>query len=300
MRFRLLLCLLFCALALNVQAAQDVLVIGKVSSNPKKHYRYLKPMADYAVSKMGDLGIKRAKVLMARNNKQMIGYLRSGKVDWVTETIFNALIFQKKAKAQFILRKWKKGVPEYHTVFFTRKDSGINTLAQLKGKVIAFEDPGSSTAFFLPAMALLQTNLELLELGSPREQAPKDRVGYVFSRQEINTSTWVHKGLVNAGAYNNLDWEKEDHNPGLFRKDMQIIYQTKPYPRAIELVRKDLDAVIVQRLKEVLLNAHNDPDASAALRAYQKTTKFDELTPDILMKLDNARNVLQQVQDSLN
>ncbi len=140
-----------------------VLVIGKVSVNPKKHYRYLKPIADYAVSRMGDLGYTRAKVLMAKNNRQMIRYLRRGIVDWVTETPFSSMILKDKAGAELLVRKWKKGVPEYHTVFFTRSDSGIETLADLKGRTIAFEDSGSTTAFYIPAETLIGQGLELVE-----------------------------------------------------------------------------------------------------------------------------------------
>lgn len=275
------------------------LVIGKVSNNPKKHYRYLKPIANYAVKHMQDLGIREAKVLMARDNRQMVNYLRQGRIDWVTETAFSAVLFEKKAGAEMLVRKWKKGVPEYHTILFVRKDSGINTLDDLKGKTIAFEDPGSTTAYYVPASLLIDRGLMLTQLGSPREKPPADMVGYAFSRAEINTSTWVHKGLVDAGAYNNLDWNKEDHLPKAFKKDFKIIYQSKPFPRAIEMVRKDLDPRIKQRLKEILLNAHNDPQAKSVLRAYQKTKKFDEIDDSVREGIEAAGRILKIVQAEL-
>jgi phosphonate transport system substrate-binding protein len=110
-------------------AQNGCLVIGKVTQNPKKQYKKLKPMVDYVVKQMKDLGISQTKVLMTKDNRQMVSYLKQGKVDWVTETAFSGVLFQEKAKAEILLRKWKKGVPEYHTVIFTRKDSGINKLA---------------------------------------------------------------------------------------------------------------------------------------------------------------------------
>lgn len=67
---------------------ERTLVIGKVSPNPKKHYLYLKPIADYVAGHMQDLGIDRVKVLMAKNNRQMRNYLKRRKIDWVTETVF--------------------------------------------------------------------------------------------------------------------------------------------------------------------------------------------------------------------
>lgn len=94
----------------------DALVISKISTNPKKHFAYLKPIADYVVSHMKDLGIMEARVVLAKDTKQMIEYIISGKVDWITETPFAASIFHEQAGARMLLRRWKKGVPEYHTV----------------------------------------------------------------------------------------------------------------------------------------------------------------------------------------
>ncbi len=275
----------------EASAEKHTLVIGKVSDNPKKHYKYLKPIVDYAVQRMGDLGITEGKVLMARDNRQMIRYLRRGKVDWVTETAFSAVLYEEKAGAEILVRKWKKGVPEYYTVFFTRNDSGIESLADLRGRVIAFEDPGSTTAFFVPASVLLGEGYELAQLESPREKPPADMVGYVFAGDEINISTWVHKGLVDAGAYNNLDWKTEDHTPSLFRKNMTIFHQTRSFPRAVELVRKDLDPAVKSRLKTILLKAHDDPKGRSALKAYQKTTQFDELDTGTKAGLEEARRI---------
>lgn len=284
----------------DITLSKKTLVIGKVSDNPKKHYRYLKPMVDYVVNNMKDLGIEEGKVLMARDNRQMINYLRQGKVDWVTETPFSAVIFQDKAGAEVLLRKWKKGVPNYHTVFFTRKDSGINKLEDLSGKTIAFEDPGSSSAFYIPAAELIDKGLKITQLATPRESPPEDVLGYVFSGEEINTSVWVYKGLVSAGAFNNLDWNKDNHLPENYKSKLKIFHTTQSFPRAIELVNSKLANVYKKRLKKLLLNAHNDADAKFALRAYQKTLKFDEIDAEGMAGLKEARRLGEIVRRELD
>lgn len=290
-----LLTLLF--VATNSAVAKDTLVIGKVSDNPKKHYRYLKPMVDYVVRGMEDLGIKQGKVLMAKNNQQMLRYLKQGKVDWVTETVFSSVVFHDEAGAEIILRKWKKGAPDYYSLIFVRKDSGIDSLQDLKGRTIAFEDSGSTSAYYIPASVLIRNKLELYKLDSARDKFQADKVGYIFTNEEINTSTMVYKGLVDAGAFNNRDWETEDHNPELYRKDMKVIYKTNRFPRALEVVRKDLDPNIKQRLKELLLKAHEDPDAKSALRSYQKTKKFDEINDEAMLGVEEARRLGKIVRE---
>lgn len=278
------------------EAQATDLVIGKVTSNPKKHYRYLKPIADYVAAQMADLGVTGAKVLMARNDQQLIRYLRQGSVDWVTETPFAAVVYQDAGVAEPLVRKWKKGVAEYHTVFIARRDSGIRSLADLVGRTLALEDPGSTTAFLVPYATLVEQGLDLVELTSPRETAPAGQVGYVFSNEERNTSTWVHKGIVDAGAYSNLDWDTKDHLPQHYQDDMIIFHATAPLPRAIESVRRDLDPRIKARLRSILLDLHNDPNAKEILRAYQKTTRFDELNDDVLAGLETTRRLRTVIQ----
>ncbi|NEV63402.1 phosphate/phosphite/phosphonate ABC transporter substrate-binding protein [Thiorhodococcus minor] len=292
------------AMALGDASAADeardrTLVIGKISTNPKKHYLYLKPIADYVVANMHDLGIDRVKVLMARDNRQMIRYLRSGRIDWVTETVFPAIEFEEQAGAEILALKWKKGVPTYHSVFFTRKESGVKTLADLVGRVIAFEDPGSTSSFLVPAAILADAGLRLERLETPRDAASADAVGYVFAKQEINMSTWVHKGLVDAGAFANQDWEKEDHLPRAFRAAMSIFHRSEPIPRALEIVRKDLRPDVKRRLKRLLLTAHEDPDAASALQAYQKTTRFEEIGVDVRAGIERIRKIKERLETAL-
>ncbi len=298
--------LLVCALVVvcgGVSAAESdrdrTLIIGKVSSNPKKHYRYLKPMAQYAVEHMRDLGIDQVKVLMARNNRQMVRYLKRGRVDWVTETVFSAIEFEEKAGAEILLLKQKKGMPWYHTVFFARQDRGIKTLADLKGRVITFEDAGSTSSFFVPAAILLDAGLQLERLDTPRDVPTSGMVGYVFGKEEINMSTWVHKGLVDAGAFANLDWEKEDHLPSTFRDSMHIFHRSEPFPRALELVRKGLRPDVKERLKAALLAAHNDPAANSVLHSYQRTKRFEEIDAEVQAGIERARQIREAIRADL-
>ncbi len=282
------------AMAQQVTDRSHTLVIGKVSDNPRKHYGQLKPMVDYAVAHMADLGITQGRVLMARDNRQMIEYLRDGRVDWVTETVFSAQIYAQQAGAELVLKKWKKGAPSYHSVIFVRKDAGIATLADLEGHSIAFEDPGSTSAYFLPASVLKGQGLTLTRLDSPRQPVPAGTVGFAFSGEEVNTATWVYKGLVQAGAFSNMDWDKYAHLSEQAWSELKVIHRTRDYPRAVELVRAGLDPAVKMRLVAVLLNASNDPDAASVLKRYQKTTRFERFDKTDRDALKQAREMVSR------
>ena len=62
--------------------------------------------------------------------------------------------------------------------------------------------------------------------------------------------------------------------PAAFRNDLQIVYESPPYPRALEMGRGTMDPKVAARLREVLIEASNDPDAREALLRFFKTTRF--------------------------
>lgn len=268
-----------------------LLVMAAVSDNPRRLQEAMQPMAIYMAGKLAPLGIESIEVVVTDSREQMVRLLREGKVDWVTETAFSATELERQAAAEILLRKWKQGVPEYQSLVFTRKDSGLNSLADLSGHSIAFQHPGSTTGYFQPASELRAAGHRLRRLTSIDDRAEPGSVGFLFSGAEYNTVMWVHKGLINAGVLSSLDWQNDAFLPGGLREDFKVIHTSHPIPRALELVRGDLHPRIKSAMKQLLLSAHLDPDASAAMVSYHGTRKFDELDADALLALQKIRDL---------
>jgi len=139
-------------------AASDdahVLVLGRISDDPKSHYEQLKPLLDYVVPRMANVGIREGRILMARDVQQMNSYLRRGRVDWVTETAGTGMLLEQGSHAKPLLLTERDGVSSYTTVFFARRDSGIRSLRDLRGRSVAFQNPYSTSAYYVPAAELL-------------------------------------------------------------------------------------------------------------------------------------------------
>ncbi len=275
---RLLSCLsglVLCLASLPAWAADPhVLVLGRVSDDPKAHYEQLKPLLDYVVPRMADVGITEGRILMARDMQQMTSYLRRGRVDWVTETSANAMRLQGRAGAHPLLLTERNGAGSYRTLVFVRRDSQVASLEDLRGHSVAFQNTASTSAYVVPAMQLLQQGLRLQILLSPMDRPDPRSVGYVFARSELNIATWVHKRLVDAGTISNLDWDNPRRMPPSYRRDFRVIDQSPTYPRALEMVRGDLDPRVAKRLRQVLEDAGRDPDAREALLQFFGTTRF--------------------------
>ncbi len=297
-----LLCLGIVAMTGTAQAGPDtadgghVLVLGRISDNPKAHHAQLQPLLDYVVPRMRDVGITEGRILMAPDAQQMASYLRRGRVDWVTETTGTAVALGLRSGAQPLLLTERSGVRDYHTVFFVRRDSPVRVLADLKGHSLALQNVASTSAYLVPVMTLLQHGLTPEILLSARDAAAPDTVGYVFARSEANIATFVHKGLVDAGAVSSVDWADPQRVPASFKRDFRVLYRTDAYPRAVEVVRAGLEPKVRERLQEVLLQAASDPQAQGALEKFFGTSGFHRVDAQTQHRLDELKQGLTRVR----
>ncbi len=279
--------------------AEDVLVLGRVSDDPKRHYDALKALLDYVVPRMREVGIREGRVLMARDFQQMASYLRRGRVDWLTETAGIAVVYGERVGTRPLAATVRNGVTRYHSVIFVRRDSGIRELADLKGRSVAFQNSTSTSAYFAPAASLLDHDLRLEILLSPMDRPAADSVGYLFARSESNIATWVHKRLVDAGAFSNVDWEDLASYPQGFAGDLEIIHRTQEFPRALEIVRPGLPPAVEERLRQVLMAAHNDPEGQEALRRFFDTSRFEPVSDALRDDLERLTPGVRRIKAEL-
>ncbi len=276
-----------------------VLVLGRISDDPKAHYEQLKSLLDYVVPRMSDVGIREGRILMAKDAQQMASYLRRGRVDWVTETAGTGMMLRQRAGAKTLLLTERDGTSHYHTVFFARADSDVKSLDDLHGHSVAFQRPSSTSAYFLPATELLHRGNSLELLLSPTDKLNSSVVGYVFARSELNIATWVHKRLVDVGVMSNVDWENPRRVPAAFRQDLRVIAETGDVPRALELVRSDMDPKVEARLRKVLRDAATDPEARDALQGFFQTTRFLPVDAESQRALDNLADGVSRVRSEV-
>ncbi len=266
-----------------------VLVIGCVTNDPKYNYGRMQGIAEYVLDKMRDVDIDAVEVFTVDSPEKMARLLRSGRVDWVSATPFNAIRYTDQSGGEILLAKAQSDRAWYQSVFFARRDSGITSLQDLVGKTIAFEKPDSTSAYFLPMTMLKAAGLPLIQLDSVRSIPPDNAIGYVFSGEETNSTLWVHKRLVAAAVFSDADWNTAYIMPLSLRDDMAIFERSGQLPRSVEIVNAALPEPIKQRLKEILLAAPADPDAQAALNQYYRATGFSELTTDMRSALESVR-----------
>lgn len=280
----------------NAAGARQVLVLGRVSDDPKRHAESMRPILDYVVPRLRSVGIREGRILMARDATQMQSYLRRQRVDWVSDTAAMAIEYRDRIGADLLLVSVRGG-ETYHSVFFTWKGSGIKSLEQLRGRSIAFQNSYSTSSYILPAAEMLREGIALDVLLSPLDRPAPGRGGYLFARSEGNIVTWVQKRLVDAGTFSNLDWEGLESVPGSPMQDLEVFHRTNDVPRSIEVTAPTLDPRVRNRLREILLSADGDPAAAAALRRFFGTQRFvpiDAAAERSLVRLRGDANLVRK------
>ncbi|MBW6419315.1 phosphonate ABC transporter substrate-binding protein [Celeribacter sp. PS-C1] len=155
----------------------------------------------------------------------------------------------------------------YYSVGFARKDSGVTTLDDLKGKNFGFGDPNSTSGYLIPS-------IEIAEAGYP--MVPGEFFGdVVFTGGHEQTIVAVNNGDVDAGvtwADGLGEWE-DGYNSGALRKavdaglvdmnDFVQIWQSNIIPEGPFVLRKALPQDVKDMVTEITANLWEE-DADCA------------------------------------
>lgn len=145
----------------------------------------------------------------------------------------------------------------YYSIGFARKDSGITSLVDMKGKVFGFGDPNSTSGFLIPSIEIPQETGATMTSG--------DYFGEVkFTGGHEQTIVAVSNGEVDGGVTwaDGLGAWEDGFNSGALRKavdaglvdmnDLVQIWQSKPIPEGPFVVRKALPADVKVKMTGLL------------------------------------------------
>jgi len=147
-------------------------------------------------------------------------------------------------------------VPGYKAFIITKTDSGINTLADLKGKSFAFGDTTSASSSLVPKGALIKAGIN----------PDKDLKSVNISNQSA-IAVAVYQGKADAGAiYNDARTNKEvtDQYSDILQKT-KVIYTSDLIPCDPQIVRKDLTQALAGQIRAALLKYSGDPEGKQVL-----------------------------------
>ena len=215
------------------------------------------------------------KVVVAASVPDLAKLLEQSKVDFFLESPYPTYVVnQVHGAGRLLLRRWKSGMAEYRSLIATRKDSGISRLEGLRGKIIAFKDPESTSGYFLPKFFLQRNGFKLKQMASMNAQVPATEVGYIFADDSEKLFDLIFAKQVTAGAISDDDFARLDDQK---KASLIILGQTDLLPRHLVSVRKDLPTAASDRLSRILQSMHENSEGGKILQKTDQTSKFDAL-----------------------
>lgn len=250
--------------------------LGIVSEiNQKEIEEHFRDFVGYVARKLSSGSDMEGKVVVAPTLLQLAKLLEQKQVDFYMESPYPTYIINSvHGAAKLLLRRWKGGMAEYQSLIFTKRSSEIRRLEDLRGKIIAFEDPGSTSGHFLPKFFLSRKGFKLSEKSRLEQNVSPSEVGYIFAYSQEKLVDLVLTRQAAAGAFSNDDYATLDEKR---RSDINVLAHTERLPRHLVSIRKDLAPVLAGRLEEILLSMHEDDEGRSILQKADNTTRFDEL-----------------------
>ena len=274
-------------------AGSKTITIGDIEPDePVKKIARFQPLAEYLAENLRHLGIEQGNVVIARNIEEMGRFMREGIVDVYMDSAYPSLAVQQLSDSKVILRRWKRSDPTYWSTFIALKDSGVDGVEDLVGKVVAFEEPHSTSGFVLPAGTLVQRGYTLTEVVALSSKVAPDEIGYYFTRDEQNTLELVLRGDVAGGGVSNQDY---DELPAEVKSRIVNFDSTVQVPRQLVTVRAGMDREIVATMARLMEALGGSEEGRELLVHLKKTKKFDALPPESGAALAELRKLMDLV-----
>lgn len=287
---RALFALLLVALALPAHAyTPQVLKVGFTPwENPSDMAKTAAPMVEI-LSKATGL---RVQPYLSTDYSGVISAMQVGKVDVAFFPPAAFVMAERKAKAKVILKSQFNGKAQYFGAIITRRDSGIKSLKDLKGKTFAFVDPTSASGAIYPKAMLLDAGIN----------PERDFKRMLYANGHDAVVLAVVRGKVDAGAAYCNDAEGKQSAWSTMLKDpeeraqVRMLAVSKPIPADNVAVRQDLDPAIVAKIKKAFLDMSATSEGRARIR---EIYQVDAFVPAQSRDYESMRDALRKVNIKL-
>ncbi len=232
--------------------------------NPDRLLEDVEPVIGYLENRLG-LKIKK---FVAIDYSGVVEALRNRTADVGFMGSLQYVMAYRQAGAIPILGEIYNGKSTYVSQIFVRKDSGLESLEDLRNKNIAFVDPISSSGYMYP--------LEIFRAKGMIKESGEEFFNRVyFAGGDEQAIRAVYNGFVDAAgisqySFNLLRPEERD--------EVIAIASSRPIPSHCLVARKGLSKKTVEKLQEALLNLSKDKNNRHLLKYLYSVDGYVKVT----------------------
>ena len=262
-RRRSLLSLLAGALLAWGAAAQAQQVL-RVTTIPEEaateQVRKFTPLAQYLEKQLG----MKVEFTPVSDYPAAVEALVNKKVDLVWFGGFTHVQAQLRSGGKIIPIAQREEDTQFRSVFIAKTDSGIKSLADMKGKQISFGSQSSTSGHLMPRSNLLGAGIN----------PEKDFRRIAYSGAHDATIASVVSGKVDAAALDITVWRKFVAENRVDTKAVDVFFTTPPFFNYNWSVHADMPADLRQRITKALLDLSPATPEGAEILRLNRATRY--------------------------
>jgi phosphonate transport system substrate-binding protein len=236
--------------------------------------RKFTPLANYLEKQ---LGVK-VEFTPVNDYPAAVESLVNKKVDLVWFGGFTHVQAQIRSGGKIVPLAQREEDTKFQSVFIAKTDSGIKSLADMKGKQVSFGSQSSTSGHLMPRSFLLQANIN----------PEKDFRRIAYSGAHDATIASVVSGKVDAAALDITVWKKFVSENKVDTKAVDVFYTTAPYFNYNWSVHADMPVAMQEKIKAALLGLNPANPEQAEILKLNRATRYVATTPENYKGLESA------------
>ncbi len=260
------------------RAQQKEVLIGLIPEmNVFKQRERFKPLAEYLSKKTG---FKVNLTILSRYGN-IIERFTSEKMDGAFFGSFTgALAIQKLGVVPLARPMNLDGSTQYWGYLFVRKDSGIKSVNDMKGKKMAYVEKATTAGYVFPVAYFKDHGVK---------DPDKFFSDHFFAGSHDAAIYAVLDRKADVGAAKHSMYDRVRKADPRVDKELVILAESAKVPSNGLCVRKGLDKNIQKKLKEALLNIDKDPEGKIVLQKFGGIKFIETTVADYNPVFDIAR-----------
>ncbi|MCM3565639.1 MAG: putative selenate ABC transporter substrate-binding protein [Hydrogenophaga sp.] len=272
LRGALLIATSLIAAAAHAQAVLRVTTIPEEAAT--EQVRKFTPLASYLEKQLG----MKVEFTPVNDYPAAVEALVNKKVDLVWFGGFTHVQANLRSGGKIVPLAQREEDTKFQSVFIAKTDSGIKTLADMKGKQVSFGSQSSTSGHAMPRSFLLQAGIN----------PEKDFARIAYSGAHDATIASVVSGKVDAAALDITVWRKFVNENRVDTKAVDVFYTSPGYFNYNWSVHADMPKALQDRIKAALIGLSPAVPEQAEILRLNRATRYIETKPENYKGLEAA------------
>ncbi len=220
--------------------------------SPKETFVYYRQLLDYIGAKLG----RNVELVQRKTYSEINELVGKGQIDLAFICSGPYISGKEKYGFELLATPEVKGSHYYQSYLIVNRDSPLQNLSDLKGRVFAFTDPDSHSGKLVPTFWLSEIHAQ-----------PDTFFGKtIYTYSHDNSIMAVSRGLVDGAAVDSLIWEYYNPKNPTMTAGTQVIRKSDPFGIPPVVASRSFPPEEKDRVRKVFLAMHQDPDGNRILQ----------------------------------